>query len=175
MVSCTAATLVPGAAVTTPLQVSLMSAGSATTIPGGKLSVNAKLLTKPSEFSVIVNVSVLRPPTGTLLGENPLVKLGSDPATVSVALAVVLSGADDVRTPLVFVPVAVATTLTVTVQLELPPTFPALKLIVVPPFAALTTPSVHVVDALDGVAITMLAGKVSLKVREVRGGGLDHP
>jgi hypothetical protein len=164
-------TLVPGVAVRKVARTGLSQsvaalAGPATTMPVGRLSVKSRFSTADAlaELSM-VRVRVDFPPNGIVLGEKLFVKAGRPVSTVSVALASpwLLVGSD-VRSPEVFVPVAVAVTSTL-IEHELgPPTPPPLRLMVVPPSGALSVPrQVELVFA--GVAIVIPAGRLSVKAR----------
>ncbi len=161
-------TLDPGTAVTTPVdmlkeQVVAAFEGPATTIPVGRISV--KLMIKAAvlfnELSM-VKVRVLRPPRLTEAGAKLLLNPGRSVATVRVSLAVPLSGAEDIRTLLVFMwaPTVLAVTSTLTVQVSPTPRTPPLKVMVPPPAGAVTTPRRQVVEALAGVAMSTSPGIV---------------
>ena len=171
-------TLVPAVAVnvvpTGPLQVVAALAGSAMTIPAGRLSVKRRSFAAAAPMTVLsmVKVSVLRPPRGTELGEKLLVKPGKVARTIKSSVAVPLLPAEDVRSPdvLVWVPTVPEVTLTLTVHTaSLPPSRPPVKLMVPPPSGALTTPSRQVVEPFAGSAIVTAPGRMSVNARLVTG------
>ena len=169
-------TLVPGTAVSgRPVQVVDALAGSAISIPVGRLSVNPRRDTgDPLRELSMVNVKVLLPPSGTVDGAKLLENPGRSVATVKSSVAVPLSGPLEVRTLDVFVcaPGVPAVTSTLTVHVSPPPSRPSLKVIVPPPAGAVTTPSSQVVAAFAGVAMSTspgTVGRVSVKARSVTG------
>ncbi len=145
----------------------------ATTIPVGSKSVNPRRVSTPSlSLLSIVNVRVLVPPCGMLLGEKLLLNPGRSSSTVRVATAVPLLPALEFKSPDVFTPVTEAVTFTSTVQLLLAPSFPPVRLMLVPPSGAATTASVQVVVATAGVAIVIPNGKMSVNARSLTGDAL---
>ena len=103
-------TLVPGVVVSvagergSSQSVKEALAGSAMTIPTGKMSVKLKSsASEPKAGLSIVNVRVLRPPRGTLDGEKLLENPGRSSSTVKLAVASPLLPALEVRSPDVLV------------------------------------------------------------------------
>lgn len=147
--------------------------GVAMVIPAGKASKNSKV-TISASFAVLsmVNVKVLIPPRGMVSGLKLFEKPGRPGSTVSVASVGPWLPALEVRSPVVFKPVAVAVTLTVTTHALEAPSLAPLRLMVVPPSGAVSTASTQLVNALAGSAIVIPVGKVSVKARSETGSEL---
>lgn len=158
-----------------PPQVVEAFAGSAITSPTGKLSVKFND-PKADTFAVLsmVNVRVLLDPKFTVLGEKLLENPGRVDTTFKSSVAVPLLPSLEVKSSETFVcvPTMLLVTSTLTMQFCELATLPPLKLIEVSASGALTIPSVHVVDALAGLAITTPFGRGSVKAKSSTGEGL---
>jgi hypothetical protein len=161
----------PAVAVSVPPQVFVAPAGVATTIPAGRLSVNATPVSTAvfAAGFVMVKVNVEFWFSWTVVGEK-LFAMVSGATTIKVALLLVPPGPLSVAltTPVVltFVPALVPVTLTMMVQEPLGANVPPLRLTVVEEAAALSTPP-QVLLALVGKATTKPAGRLSLNCRPV--------
>lgn len=163
----------PGVAVTTPPQVETALGVAAITTPGGKVSVSGAVKVATRVFGldkVIVSVEI--PPAVIEAGLKALLTVGGmgggGGTTVKVALAAplllpLLVCKAPAGSVLVKVPLAAAVTLTVTVQVPgAPPGIaPPVKVIVLPPAGAVSTPP-QVVLAFGVAAITRPAGRLSV-------------
>ncbi len=109
---------------------------------------------------VSVKVTVLVAPGAIGFGKNALAMVGAAKFTVKVSLPpVALAGASVVAsTEVVFNPLAVAVTSTVTVQLALAGISAAVRLKVPPAASALWVIPAHVPPTTNGVVLTMVAG-----------------
>ena len=123
-------------------------------------------------FAVLsmVKVRVLRAPKPMDDGAKALENPGRSAATVRSAVALPLLPALDVRSPdtFVWVPGTLLVVATVMAQAAKPGTTPPLRLMVSPPFGAVTSPP-HVDTALAGIARITPAGRVSVNARSVTG------
>jgi hypothetical protein len=168
--------LVPATAVRARVQSVEAFAGLAISIPVGRLSVNPVKIEKKSwlEELSMVKLKVLLPPRGTELGTKFLENPGRVDTTFKSSVAGPLLPSLEVKAPevLVCVPTTLLLTLTLTIQLCELATFPLVKIMVPPPSGALTIPSVHVVNALAGLAITTPLGSGSVKAKSTTGAGL---
>ena len=153
-------------------------AGSAITIPPGRLSVKSRLSTSEALTELSMKkVNVLRSPREMELGAKLLEKPGSVVSTVRSMGRLMLEPAleDNVTAGLVCAPGVLAVTSTVTVQLVEPPISAPLNAMVVPPSGAESVPLVprsQLVDALAGSARVIgpgTIGRTSVKARSVTG------
>ncbi len=85
--------------------------------------------------------------------------------TVNVSEAVPLFPEEEVRSPVVLtkVPGVLPVTSTVTVQVLPAPTVPPVYEMTLDPATAISVPPVHVLEALAGLAMTIPAGRLSVK------------
>jgi hypothetical protein len=113
---------------------------------------------------------VLRLPNCTVVGWKLLLNPGLSATTVRVADALPLLPACEVRSPDVFtyVPGVPIVTPTLIVHAVCPANLPSLREIELPPSGALNVPS-QLETALDGVAIVMPLGRLSVNARPLTG------
>lgn len=119
----------------------------------------------------MVNVTVLVPPRGTVLGEKSRENPGRFASAVKVSVAVPPFPALEVTSPVTLTksPADPTVTSTEIVQLRPAPKRPLLSEMVDPPAGADRTASEHVVLAKEGVAIVVPAGRLSVTARSVAG------
>ena len=119
----------------------------------------------------MVKVMVLLPPIEIEDGAKLLVTVGMSEATVKFADAVPLFPALEVRSPVVLdkVPEEEAVTLTEITQELRPDNSPLEKLIEFPPGTAETVPEKQDELTLGELAITIPAGRLSIKLRSLSG------
>jgi hypothetical protein len=159
----------PATAVAVPPQVLFKLVGVATTMPAGKLSVNASPVSEsPALGFVILNVSEVVPFSGTDAAPKAFVIVGGI-ATVRFAVAVLpVPPFVDVTAPVVFVnwPDAVPVVFTVIVQFVFVAIVPLVNDTLPAPATAVAVPP-HVLVRPLGVATTIPAGSVSVNATPV--------
>lgn len=159
----------PATAVAVPLHVLLRPLGVATTIPAGRLSVNATPFSVSEVFvDVSVNVKLVTPFSGIVAAPNAFAIVGGLITVRSGLVAAVLpfpASVESIVTVLWKVPSVVPCTFTVIAQV---PTAKAafVKLIVPAPATAVTVPppALHPFTTAGVVATTKFAGSVSVKL-----------
>jgi hypothetical protein len=145
---------------------------AATCRPAGNKSEKPTPVSAVPVFGfVIVNVSVVTPPTATGFGENAFAMLGAE-STINVSVPVFpVPPLVEVTLPVVFTfePLVVAVTLTATVQVPLAATVPPEKLSNVLPAAGAKVGEPQPIEVTFGVVATCKpAGTVSVKAALVR-------
>ncbi len=161
----------PAAAVSVPpVQVVEALGVAATSTPVGRLSVKLRdVASPPLALLLMVKVTVDVPPMPIDAGANALAKVGAVAVTVRFT-AVESDGPNDelrVMTGLVWVPVAVPVTSTVTVQLADAAAVPEAKLMVLLAATAVGVPAAQVVAAFGVAATTTPVGRLSVNDRPV--------
>jgi len=162
----------PATAVAAPAQVLVKPFGVATTIPAGKMSVTATPVkaTVLAAGLVMVNVRLVVPFSGIVLAPNALaIDGGATTLIVAVATLPVPPSVDVTLLVVLFcVPAVIPVTLTENVQLELAGIDPPLRLIDVPPAAAVIVPPPQLPDRPFGVETTRPPGRLSVNPTPVR-------